>query len=66
MLFFGAFWVVEVVLWCDFGQSMGLLGGAEEKEVPLTRPRIWERAVNGAGRTMQRELTLRLKKTKRT
>ena len=45
---------------------MGLLGGAEEKEVPLTRPRIWERAVNGAGQTDKKQsgLTLRLKKAK--
>ena len=31
---FGAFWVVEVVLWCDFWRSMGLFGGAEEKGSP--------------------------------
>ena len=63
---FGAFLVVEEVLWCDFGRSMGLFGGAEEKEVPLTRPRIWKRAVNGAGQTDKKQsgLTLRQRKAK--
>lgn len=63
---FGAFWGVEVALWCDFWRSMGLFGGAEEKEVPLTRPRIWKRAVNGAGRTDKKQsgLTLRQRRSK--
>ena len=63
---FGSFWVVEEALLCDFWQSMGLLGGAEEKEVPLTRARIWKRAVNGAGQTDKKQsgLTLRQRKSK--
>lgn len=43
--------------------SFGWNGG---KEVPLTRPRIWERAVNGAGQTDKKQsgLTLRQRKAK--
>lgn len=61
VLFGGLRWRCGVI----FGGQWVFFGGAEEKEVPLTRPRIWKRAVNGAGRTDKKQrLTLRQRRSK--